>query len=111
MVVLSAVTHADSEREMEANYNFIRSVIHTRLDTQVLFPADQCGVAEVAQALEQLSWLSARERRKVVVACASGITANRSVNSAEAWFMRAICCSLNFPSPKLYPGQALTVGI
>ena len=111
MVVLSAVTHTDSDSEMAAQYNFMRSVVHTGLETPVLFPADQCGVAEVAQALDQLSWLSARQRRKVVVACASGITTNRSVNLEEAWLMRAICCSLNFPSPKLYPGQALAVGI
>ena len=111
MVVLSAVTHTDSDSEMAAQYNFMRSVVHTGLETPVLFPADQCGVAEVAEALEQLSWLSARQRRKVVVACASGITANRSVNLAEAWLMRAICCSLNFPSPKLYPGQALAAGV
>ena len=111
MVVLSAVTHTDSDSEMAAQYNFIRSAVHTGLETPVLFPADQCGVGEVVKALEQLSWLSARQRRKVVVACASGITANRSVNLEEAWLMRAICCSLNFPSPKLYPGQALAVGI
>ena len=52
MVVLSAVTHTDSDSEMAAQYNFMRSVVHTGLETPVLFPADQCGVAEVAEALE-----------------------------------------------------------
>jgi len=111
MVVLSALTHADSDGQMEASYNFMRSVIHTDLENHVLIPSDHFGVAEIDEALERLSWMSARLRRKVVVACAAGTTANRSVNLDEAWLMRAICCGLNFPSPKLYPGQALTAGV
>ena len=111
MVVLSALTHADSGGEVTDQYTFMRSVMHTGLSNQVLIPADQSGVIEIDEALDRLAWMSARLRRKVVVACVAGTTANRSVSVEEAWLMRAICCSLNFPSPHLYPGQTLVAGL
>ena len=111
LILLSMFVHTDADSEMTGQYNFMRAVSHVGLSQSVLVPADQLEIAEVDDALNRLAFLSARERRKIVVACMSSATANRDINLEEAWLMRVICSSMNFPLPKIFPGQVLAPGI
>ena len=76
----------------------------------MLLPQDAFELTDLDQALDVLGYLAARERRKLVIACAASTTANRDINVQEAWLLRAICQSLHFPMPSVLPGQALVAG-
>ena len=111
LIMLSMFVHTDADSEMTGQYNFMRAVSHVGLSQSILVPADQLKIADVDDALNRLAFLSARERRKLVIACMASATANRDINLEEAWLMRAICSSLNFPLPKIFPGQVLAPGV
>jgi len=107
MILLSTVTHTDADGQALSQYSFMRAIAHTGLRRSLLVPKEQLSIADVEDAVEQLSLLSARQRRTLVVACTSSILANRSTNLEEAWVLRAICEGFNFPMPSVLPGQEL----
>ena len=111
MILLSAVTHTDAEGIGNTQYNFMRAIAHTEMIRSELVPVEQLTVTEVEGALELLSYLSARQRRVLVLACSSSIFANQSTNLDEAWMIRAICDGFNFPMPSLLPGQDVIAGV
>lgn len=106
MILLSTVTHTDAEGEALSKYNFMRAIAHTGLKRSVLVPHDELKIEGVEYALERLSYLSARQRRILIVACTASVTANRETNLEEAWMLRAICEGFNFPMPAVLPGHA-----
>ncbi len=105
MILLSTVTHTDADGEALSQYNFMRAIAHTGLKRSVLVPHDQLQVADVEDAMERLAYLSARQRRILIVACTASVLANRSTNLEEAWMLRAICEGFNFPMPAVLPGH------
>ena len=107
MILLSMVTHTDADGEQLGEYNFLRAITHTGLKKSVLVPKSDLAIADVEDAITQLSFLSARQRRNLVVACTASIVANRSTNLEEAWMLRAICDGFNFPMPSVLPGEEL----
>ena len=107
MVLLSIVTHTDADGEQLAEYNFMRAMAHTGLRRSVLLSKSDLTIAHIEEAIGQLSYLSALQRRNLVVACTASIVANRSTNTEEAWMLRAICDGFNFPMPSVLPGQEL----
>lgn len=111
MILLSTVTHTDAEGEALSEYNFMRAIAHTGLNRSVLVPHDELQVPGVELAVEHLSYLSARQRRVLIVACTASVVANRSTNMEEAWVLRAICEGFNFPMPCVLPGHAFTSGV
>ena len=111
MILLSTVTHTDAEGEALSEYNFMRAIAHTGLNRSVLVPHDELQVPGVELAVEHLSYLSARQRRVLIVACTASVAANRSTNMEEAWVLRAICEGFNFPMPCVLPGHAFTSGV
>lgn len=111
LIVISAMIHTDADSEVTGQYNFIRSIAHTGLRDTILLPRDAFELIDLDQALDALGYLAARERRKIVIACAASTTANRDINLEEAWLLRAICQSLHFPMPSLLPGQDLVAGV
>lgn len=111
LIVVSAMIHTDSDSEATGQYTFMRSIAHTDLRDTVLLPRDAFGLIDLDQALDTLGYLAARERRKLVIACAASTTANRDINVEEAWLLRAICQSLHFPMPSVLPGQELVAGV
>jgi Zn-dependent protease with chaperone function/uncharacterized tellurite resistance protein B-like protein len=68
-------------------------------------PADQCQLATLQQALEQLSHVAAKHRQRLVDACAACICADEEVQVEEAELLRAVCDMLDCPMPPLLPGQ------
>ena len=111
MVLLSTVTHTDADGEQLGEYNFMRAVAHTGLRRSVLLSKSDLTIAHIEEAIKQLSYLSALQRRNLVVACTASIVANRSTNVEEAWLLRAICDGFNFPMPSVLPGQKLLVPV
>ena len=105
MILLSTVTHTDADGEAVSEYNFMRAIAHTGLERSVLVPHDQLKVADVEDAMGQLAYLSARQRRILIVACTASVMTNRSTNLEEAWMLRAICEGFNFPMPAVLPGH------
>ena len=110
LIVVSAMIYTDAASEATGQYTFIRSIAHTDLTDTILLPQDAFELTDLDQALDTLGYLAARERRKLVIACAASTTANRDINVQEAWLLRAICQSLHFPMPSVLPGQALVAG-
>ena len=111
LMVVSAMIHTDAASEATSQYTFMRSIAHTDLRDTMLLPRDAFGLNDLDQALDALAYLAARERRKLVIACAASSTANRDINVEEAWLLRAICQSLHFPMPSVLPGQELVAGV
>jgi len=111
LIVISAMIHTDADSEVTGQYNFIRAIAHTELRDTILLPRAAFELTDLGQALDALGYLAARERRKVVIACAASTTANRDINLEEAWLLRAICQSLHFPMPSILPGQELVGGV
>jgi hypothetical protein len=66
-----------------------------------------CGLREINRALQALLEVSAREKRKVIHACAACITADHQITLAEGELLRAVAESLGCPMPPILPGQPL----
>jgi hypothetical protein len=70
-----------------------------------LLPADACGLSDLQAALEQLSWVVAKQRERLVDAAAAAICADTEVRVEEVELLRGICDMLDCPMPPLLPGQ------
>ena len=66
-----------------------------------LLPRDQCPLAEFDAALRLLAGAVPGVKRRVVVACAACILADRQVTVREAELLRAISATLGCPMPPL----------
>jgi hypothetical protein len=71
-----------------------------------LAPREQCSLAEFDAALQTLNQSVPAIKRRIVVACAACILANRQVSAREAELLRAICDTLDCPLPPLVVGEA-----
>jgi len=72
-----------------------------------LSPREDCGLAQLNEALRELAHVTPKQRQRLVDACAATICADSSVDVAEAELLRAICDMLDCPLPPLLPGQEL----
>jgi len=88
----------------------MRAIAHTELENVDLLPSEECSVELVDKAIDKLSYVAARERRKLLLACGACLTADREISLNEAWMIRAICCGLNYPMPEMLPGQPVVAG-
>jgi len=111
MVLLATITHTDASCESTGQYNFIRAIAHTGLKRSMLIPKEKLEVVHVEAAMEPLTYLSARQRRILVMACTASVFANQSTNLEEAWVLRAICEGFNFPMPAVLPGHPIESGV
>ncbi|HEY4234091.1 MAG TPA: M48 family metallopeptidase [Lacipirellulaceae bacterium] len=73
-----------------------------------LLSPDQCRLDTLQTALEQLSHVAARQRQRLVDACAACICADEEVQVEEAELLRALCDMLDCPMPPLLPGQQVS---
>jgi len=103
--------HTDASCESTGQYNFIRAIAHTGLKRSMLIPKEKLEVVHVEAAMEPLTYLSARQRRILVMACTASVFANQSTNLEEAWVLRAICEGFNFPMPAVLPGHPIESGV
>ncbi|MCA9229269.1 MAG: M48 family metallopeptidase [Planctomycetales bacterium] len=73
-------------------------------------PVEQCGLAPLEAALNQLVQVAAKHRRQLVEACAAAICADEEVNIREVELLRGISDMLDCPMPPLLPGQQVKRG-
>jgi hypothetical protein len=73
--------------------------------THRLPPRADCSLAEFDAALQMLGQAVPDLKRRIVVACAACILANREVTVREAELLRAICDTLDCPLPPLVVGE------
>lgn len=74
--------------------------------THRLPPREECSLAEFDAALQTLDQSVPAIKRRIVVACAACILANRQVTVREAELLRAICDTLDCPLPPIVVGEA-----
>jgi Zn-dependent protease with chaperone function len=74
--------------------------------THRLPPREECSLAEFDAALQTLNQSVPAIKRRIVVACAACVLANRQVTVREAELLRAICDTLDCPLPPLVVGEA-----
>ena len=106
--VFSALVLASSNPPQEAEQAFYEAVRDVGVSGVRLLPFDQVGLQGLDEALDLLSGLTPKLKRRFLSACASLISADRTVTLEEAELFRAIGDSLGCPVPPLLPGQKLT---
>ena len=72
-----------------------------------LLPSGECGLAQLDQALGELSKVAAKHRERLIDACAAAICADEEVKIREAELLRGISDMLDCPMPPLLPGQTV----
>jgi Zn-dependent protease with chaperone function len=73
-----------------------------------LLSQEACGLNALDQALRDLAQVAAKQRARLVSACASCICADSAVNVTECELLRAICDMLDCPMPPLVAGQEVS---
>jgi Zn-dependent protease with chaperone function len=73
--------------------------------TYRLPPREECSLAAFDAALQTLNQAVPAIKRRIVVACAACIRADRQVTVREAELLRAICDTLDCPLPPLVVGE------
>jgi uncharacterized tellurite resistance protein B-like protein len=101
-VLLSSLAHASQGDDQTAFDAGAREIPEVPLQ---LLSRDQCQLATLQEALEQLSHVAPKHRQRLVDACAACICADAEVQIEEAELLRAVCDMLDCPMPPLLPGQ------
>jgi Zn-dependent protease with chaperone function len=104
-VLLSAlahVSHADNATAFAAGARSLPDV-----PLRLLHPAE-CGLSKLNEALVELAQAAAKQRGRLVGACAACICADSQVKVGEAELLRAICDLLDCPLPPLLPGMEVS---
>ncbi|RIK73884.1 MAG: hypothetical protein DCC67_17290 [Planctomycetota bacterium] len=102
-VLFSALAHADAGVEGAAAA-LARAAEKLPGVAIELLPPQQCGLAPLSGALEDLATVVEKQRRPIIDACAACICADREVTVAEAELLRGVCDMLDCPMPPLLPG-------
>ena len=66
-----------------------------------LRPLEQCGIATVGHALDQLAAAAPRLKKSILDACVTCVLADREVTVSEAQLLRAVADSLDCPIPPI----------
>ena len=72
-----------------------------------LLPKEKCRLADLQPALQTLAQVAAKQRGRLIDACAATICADAEVHVEEAELLRGICDMLDCPMPPLLPGQPI----
>ncbi len=101
--ILARVGHGRDEHVTAA---INQSIAVIKLPGLNLEPAERCTMAALDKALDTLQKLHPLEKRKLINACITCISADRQVTIKEAELLRGIADSLDCPIPPLLPGQS-----
>jgi Zn-dependent protease with chaperone function/uncharacterized tellurite resistance protein B-like protein len=104
-VLLSALARASQQDDDAAFEAGARQIPEAKLR---LLPEEACSLNALDQALRDLAQVAAKQRARLVGACASCICADEAVNVTECELLRAICDMLDCPMPPLVPGQEVS---
>ncbi len=104
--LLSTLAHMGHGSEEHARQAFGAGA--AELDVPVtMLPASKSGLGLVDEALAALNTVAAQLKKKILLACAACIAADKTITIAEAEMFRAIASSLDCPIPPVLPGQPL----
>ena len=73
-----------------------------------LLPQQVCTLKAMDQSLRDLAQVAAKQRARLVNACAACVCADSMVNVAECELLRAVCDMLDCPMPPLVAGQEVS---
>ncbi len=105
-VLLSTLAYAGAEGD--AARAALESAARFLPETAVkLLPPDQCNLARLHKALQQLAQVVPKQRAKLIDACAAAVCADAEVRVEEAELLRAVCDMLDCPMPPLLPGETI----
>jgi len=106
--LLSAVAYAGNSQD-DAIEAFRFAAGHLSDVPLALSSRDECGLAQINEALKTLATVSAKHRIRLVDACAAAICADNHVRWQEAELLRGISDLLDCPMPPLLVRQPATV--
>ncbi|MCK4873061.1 MAG: M48 family metallopeptidase [Phycisphaerales bacterium] len=106
-VLLSTLAYAGHRDRNQARLAMGHAAKHLRMPQPKLRPVDQCGIAAVDAAMNELVKVAPRLKKQILLACAASVSADKKVTVNEAELLRAIADSLGVPMPPLLPGQPL----
>ncbi|HEX5010116.1 MAG TPA: hypothetical protein VFY71_06925, partial [Planctomycetota bacterium] len=106
-ILLSAVAWAAGD-EVAAEQSFASAARELgEIAKLSLAPEPRCSPAALSLAIAALGGSSPAARRRLLNACAAGISADAEVTPEEAELLRALAISLHCPLPPVLPGQSL----
>jgi hypothetical protein len=73
-----------------------------------LLPPEDCQLPRLQGAIDTLTTVSVKQRRRLIDASAACICADQEVTVREAELLRAVCDMLDCPLPPLLAGQSLS---
>jgi len=109
-VLLSTLAYAGNEID-EARTAFDQADNFLTGVNVELLTTGECGLKQLDDALTQLTKVAARQRERLIDACAAAICADREVKIHEAELLRGISDMLDCPMPPLLPGQNVDVRV
>jgi Zn-dependent protease with chaperone function len=107
VVILSALAHVGSTDPAEIEKAFETGAPYLRAPAGDfnLLPRDQCGVAQVAVALDRLMLSVPNIKKNLIEACAHTVGADGVIAESEAELLRAIADTLDCPIPPFVPAE------
>ena len=105
--LLSVLSHVGNRDENQAAQAFASGRKALGLDGLAMMTRKQVRLDAVGDALDELSHVGPREKKKLIEACALAIAADGEVTRGEGELMRAVADSLGVPMPPMLPGQKL----
>lgn len=105
-VLLSTLVYTGNREMDAAQAAFTAAASKLSVQVQLLDPS-QCGLGPLSQALDELTLVALRAKKRLIEAAAAAIAADREVTLKESEMLRVICDSLDCPMPPLLPGQPL----
>ena len=103
-LLLSTLAHMGHNNEEQAQHAFAAGA--KELDVPVtMLPVNKSGLGLIDDALVVLNTVAAPLKKKVLLACAACIAADKTITISEAELFRAIASCLDCPTPPVLPGQ------
>ncbi|MEN1679341.1 MAG: M48 family metallopeptidase [Planctomycetota bacterium] len=104
--LLSILAHAAGAQQ-HADAAFAQASARLEGVSITLAPRGDCSLTSLDRALNELAATPARERGRLIDACAEAICADGKVNVQEAELLRGVADLLDCPMPPLLAGQAV----
>ncbi|MBI1337223.1 MAG: M48 family metalloprotease [Phycisphaera sp.] len=99
VALLSVIAHAGSSDTQTAQRAYAQGLATLGFPATSILDRTNCSLAVFDQALDTLEAVGPREKRTLVVACATTIHFDRNVTDEEAQLFRAVTGSLGVPVP------------
>ncbi len=104
--LLSALAHVGHENAGEVAKAFAAGAAQLSVEVSLL-PERESDLGGLDAALDVLDTVAAKQKQKILMACAACIAADKAITTEEAEVFRAVASSLDCPTPPILPGQPL----